>query len=422
MSSATALEETLPKLHFQTTEIADPGDLISLLPKPNDRQPIAVWIRNNTGMIALGSAARFEVIGQERFSRAHRWWREILQNSTIDDQVRVTGTGAFAFASFGFRAQPTASVLIVPEVIIGKTDNKIWITTTNGQDPEEVISRLKLPQIAPLAPSNVEIQEGTIPENAWRTVVESALTRIESGDLDKVVLARDLIIDTSTEIDVRYILRQLSRTFDDCWTYYVDGLVGATPEMLVRKRGVNVISRVLAGTIAQSRDQEQNAQLQAKLLASDKDQQEHDYAVESVAAALALHCTDLNIPNAPTILRLANVAHLSTEITAVVADDSPALLLAGSLHPTAAVCGTPTERARNLIAEIEGMDRGRYAGPVGWIDGKGDGDLGLAIRCAQVSGKTLRLFAGCGVVAGSTAELELAESESKFKAILNALI
>ena len=105
-------------------------------------------------------------------------------------------------------------------------------------------------------------------------------------DLDKVVLARDLIIDTSTEIDVRYILRQLSRTFDDCWTYYVDGLVGATPEMLVRKRGVNVISRVLAGTIAQSRDQEQNAQLQAKLLASDKDQQEHDYAVESVAAAL----------------------------------------------------------------------------------------------------------------------------------------
>jgi menaquinone-specific isochorismate synthase len=248
------------------------------------------------------------------------------------------------------------------------------------------------------------------------------LTRIESGDLDKVVLARDLIIDTSTEIDVRYILRQLSRTFNDCWTYYVDGLVGATPEMLVRKRGVNVISRVLAGTIAQSRDQEQNAQLQAKLLASDKDQQEHDYAVESVAAALALHCTDLNIPNAPTILRLANVAHLSTEITAVVADDSPALLLAGSLHPTAAVCGTPTERARNLIAEIEGMDRGRYAGPVGWIDGKGDGDLGLAIRCAQVSGKTLRLFAGCGVVAGSTAELELAESESKFKAILNALI
>ena len=135
-----------------------------------------------------------------------------------------------------------------------------------------------------------------------------------------------------------------------------------------------------------------------------------------------MHCTDLNIPNAPTILRLANVAHLSTEITAVVADDSPALLLAGSLHPTAAVCGTPTERARNLIAEIEGMDRGRYAGPVGWIDGKGDGDLGLAIRCAQVSGKTLRLFAGCGVVAGSTAELELAESESKFKAILNALI
>jgi menaquinone-specific isochorismate synthase len=127
------------------------------------------------------------------------------------------------------------------------------------------------------------------------------------------------------------------------------------------------------------------------------------------------------VPNSPTVLQLANVAHLSTEVTAVVADNAPALVLAGSLHPTAAVCGTPTERARDLIAEVEGMDRGRYAGPVGWIDGNGDGDLGLAIRCAQVETNSLRLYAGCGVVAGSTPESELAESAAKFKAILNAL-
>ena len=229
------------------------------------------------------------------------------------------------------------------------------------------------------------------------------------------------MVNTSNAVDVRYLLKNLAESFSDCWTYYVDGLIGATPEMLLRKRGNQIISRVLAGTITANKDENINESLQAKLLTSDKDQQEHDYAVQSVSAALAIHCTDLVVPESPTVLQLANVAHLSTEITAVVADNSPALVLAGSLHPTAAVCGTPTERARDLIAELEGMDRGRYAGPVGWIDGKGDGDLGLAIRCAEVSDHSLRLFAGCGVVTGSTSESELAESAAKFKAILHAL-
>jgi menaquinone-specific isochorismate synthase len=345
----------------------------------------------------------------------------VVKNSVTADDVQVTGTGAFAFASFGFRAQPTPSILIVPRIIIGKTDGKNWITTSDGTDPLTALAEIKRPHAAPSPIGAIEISGGSISEQAWGKIVDDLVTKINRGDIDKVVLARDLNVASANQIDVRFILENLATTFSDCWTYYVDGLIGATPEMLLRKRGNDIISRVLAGTITQNIDEDTNELLQARLMASDKDQQEHDYAVQSVSAALAVHCTDLVVPKTPTVLRLANVAHLSTEVTAVVADNSPALVLAGSLHPTAAVCGTPTERARDLIAEVEGMDRGRYAGPIGWIDGNGDGDLGLAIRCAEVSENKLRLFAGCGVVAGSTSASEIAESAAKFRAILNAL-
>lgn len=421
MSTTAAVEQLAPGLNFQTIEIPDPGDLLQLLPKPNNDQKIAVWIRERTGMIAVGETVRFEILGQERFSRAHRWWRDVIKNSVILDDVQVTGTGAFAFASFGFRAQPTPSILIVPRIVIGKTDGKNWITTSDGTDPLAALAEIKRPHAAPSPIGAIEISGGSISEQAWGKIVDDLVNKINRGDIDKVVLARDLNVTTANQVDVRFILENLSTTFSDCWTYYVDGLIGATPEMLLRKRGNEIISRVLAGTITQNKDKDTNELLQARLMASDKDQQEHDYAVQSVSAALAVHCTDLVVPETPTVLRLANVAHLSTEVTAVVADNSPALVLAGSLHPTAAVCGTPTERARDLIAEVEGMDRGRYAGPIGWIDGSGDGDLGLAIRCAEVNENKLRLFAGCGVVAGSTSESEIAESAAKFRAILNAL-
>ncbi|CAB4572168.1 MAG: isochorismate synthase [Actinobacteria bacterium] len=421
MSNAAIVEQLAPGLNFQTKEISDPGDLVRLLPKSTPDQKIAVWLRERTGMIAIGETISFEILGQERFSRAHRWWRDVVKNSKVTDDVKVTGTGAFAFASFGFRAQPTPSILIVPRIVIGKTDGKNWITTSDGTDPIEALAQLKKPHLAPTSPGAVEIVGGTLPEARWGEIVAELVAKINHGDIDKVVLARDLVVKTENSIDVRYLIENLANAFPDCWTYYVDGLVGATPEMLLRKRGNGIISRVLAGTITQNKDENNNEILQAKLLASDKDQQEHDYAVQSVSAALAVHCTDLVVPKSPTVLQLANVAHLSTEVTAVVADNAPALVLAGSLHPTAAVCGTPTERARDLIAEVEGMDRGRYAGPVGWIDGNGDGDLGLAIRCAQIDTNSLRLYAGCGVVAGSTPESELAESAAKFKAILNAL-
>jgi menaquinone-specific isochorismate synthase len=209
------------------------------------------------------------------------------------------------------------------------------------------------------------------------------------------------------------------------WTFHVDGLFGATPEMLVRRERGLVTSRVLAGTIRRTGDDERDLALAAALARSSKDLEEHEYAVRSVADALAPHCTSMNVPESPFVLHLPNVMHLATDVAGVVhdADDSRAtsLDLAAALHPSAAVGGTPTEVAKDLIGEIERMDRGRYAGPVGWMDAAGDGEWGIALRSAEVDGRTVRLFAGCGVVASSDPAAELAEAQAKFVPVRDAV-
>jgi menaquinone-specific isochorismate synthase len=185
-----------------------------------------------------------------------------------------------------------------------------------------------------------------------------------------------------------------------------------------------VTSRVLAGTIRRGANQSADADLAEALLASDKDREEHEYAVSSVAQSLAAHCTDLTVPESPRLLRLANVQHLATDVNGRLADEVPVLSLAASLHPTAAVCGTPTERAANVIRALEGMDRGRYAGPVGWMDAHGDGEFGIALRCGEIDSDDphrIRLFAGCGLVAGSDPSAELAESNAKLEPMRYAL-
>ena len=208
-----------------------------------------------------------------------------------------------------------------------------------------------------------------------------------------------------------------------CWTFHVEGLFGATPEMLVRRERGLVTSRVLAGTIRRTGDDERDLALAATLARSSKDLEEHEYAVRSVADALDPHCSSMNVPEAPFVLHLPNVMHLATDVAGVVHDSGTvsSLKLAESLHPSAAVGGTPTTPALALITEIEGMQRGRYAGPVGWIDASGDGEWGLALRSAEVLGDSVRLFAGCGIVAGSDPEAELAESQAKLVPVRDSL-
>jgi menaquinone-specific isochorismate synthase len=219
-------------------------------------------------------------------------------------------------------------------------------------------------------------------------------------------------------------LRNLAKEYPGTWVYANNGLVGATPELLIRLSNSMVVSRVLAGTISKTGDDHKDLALAASLARSSKDLEEHEYAVRSVADALAPFCTSTNVPDAPFVLHLSNVMHLATDVTGAIKESHKVVdifSILSKLHPSAAVCGTPTAVAAALIKRIEGINRRRYAGPIGWIDARGDGELGIALRCGYISGKEVHAFAGCGIVAGSDAAKEVAESQAKFLPIINAL-
>jgi menaquinone-specific isochorismate synthase len=268
----------------------------------------------------------------------------------------------------------------------------------------------------------VQFQGGALSPERWMDAVDQALATIRAGGLDKVVLARDLLARAERPIDPGWLLRRLLERYRDTWVFAVDGLIGATPELLVRRDHGLVTSRVLAGTIRR-RGHGDAEDLARALAGSSKDLAEHEYAVASVARGLEPYCSAMNVPETPFVLRLPNVMHLASDITGVSRTTASVLELARAIHPSAAVCGTPTDRARRTIRELEGMDRGRYAGPVGWVGVGGDGDIGIALRCGQLAEDrlSLRLYAGCGIVADSAAAAELSETEAKLAVMRQAL-
>ncbi len=216
-------------------------------------------------------------------------------------------------------------------------------------------------------------------------------------------------------------LKVLADRDPDCYVFACAGLIGATPELLIQREGRHARSRVIAGTAVRGSGPAGDAANSTALAASAKEAEEHRYAVESVSQALASLCDDLIVDARPSVIRLADTHHLATTISGTPAAEASALELAGVLHPTAAVCGTPPGPAMDVIRELESMDRGRYAGPVGWMDAHGDGEWGLALHCGEVNGSDARLFAGCGIAAGSEPAAELAEAEAKFQPMLRAL-
>lgn len=418
LATAQAPTAPIPRLFAHTRAIADPGELSRL---PGD----IAWIRRGEGMIARGRLARAEF---DTIEQADAWWSRVgaaaQHRSDLPDSPAV---GPLAFGSFTFDANNTAakSVLIVPEVIIGRRDGVCWITRiAEGAEPDNDSTSLE--PVDPAAPGQVAYSDGALSGPGWETVVANAVERIRTGTahaakLHKVVMARELLAVAEHPIDPRWLVDRLAAGYERCWTYSVDGLVGASPEMLVRRENGLVTSRVLAGTIWGTDEQETDLALASSLARSSKNLSEHEYAVSSVAHALAPYCSGMNVPDAPYVLELPNVFHLATDVTAVARPGASSLALAGALHPSAAVCGTPTDVARALITEIEQLDRGRYAGPVGWVDTSGDGEWAIALRCGKVEGNQVRLYAGCGIVADSDPATELAESVAKMVPMRDAL-
>jgi menaquinone-specific isochorismate synthase len=380
------------------------------------------WVRRGEGLVGRGEAARLEVSGPDALTEAAQWWESYTAALDLDD-LGIPGSGPVLFASIAFDPVAGTSVFVVPEVTVGRRDGVGWITTIGDVDPRDV-PITELPEDE--TPLRLRYADGALDPASWCAAVATAVQRIRAGELAKVVLARDLLVSADAPLDPRRLLRRLAARFPDCWTFAVDGLLGATPELLLRRTGRQLSARVLAGTAPRGAGAD-DQRLADALMGSAKDRTEHALAVDSLVEALTPYCSRLDAPAEPELLTLANVRHLATDVTGTQRSRGPRgaaglLELIGAVHPTAAVCGTPTADAAAVIGELEGMDRGRYAGPVGWLDAQGDGEFGLALRCAELVGDYgARLFAGCGIVAGSDPAAELAETQSKFAAFQAAL-
>ncbi|HEY5398852.1 MAG TPA: isochorismate synthase [Trebonia sp.] len=435
------------RLLVRSTPIPDPGEgFCRQIPVPE----ALAWIRQGAGLVGWGEAARVTLpAGADRFADGEKWLREIIDGAQVDDEVRRRGSGLVAFGSFTFDDASDGSVLIVPRAILGRDGTgNAWLTTItpDGEAPW---------QPAPFEPAEqpdiVSWHDGALSPPEWEQAVGEAVRRIKHSQLSsrgirgpggtgggspscekavpppdsslrKVVLARDLYATANRAIDARALIDRLSSRYPGCYTFACDGLVGATPELLISRDGWRVSSLVLAGTTPRGATPAEDSDLATALMGSAKENEEHQYAAASLENALAPLCQAMYVAPQPALIRLPNLQHLGTRVRGTLRSaDRSALGLAAAVHPTAAVGGTPTDAAVELIRELESMDRERYAGPVGWVDADGNGEWGIALRCAQLDGTRARLVAGCGIVAGSDPAAELAETITKFRPMRTAL-
>ena len=416
-SSAASRSEPLVA---RSVAIDAPEDLLAVLPEAG-----ISWVRRGEGMIAWGEVARVSTTGKTRVDDAWRWFRHVARNAVVRDEVGVRGSGLVAFGSFSFSADSrSGGALIIPRYVVGLRDGVAWLTAiSDTPDISAPSFDVAFGDSKPPRPlGSVTVDHGA--RRRWQDAVTAAVQKIESAEVDKVVLARAVDAHSNADIDVRSVLTPLAEQYPSCWTFHVDGMLGATPELLARVDRGLVTSRVLAGTIRPTGNETADLAHAAALAKSSKDREEHEYAVDSVTSVLREHCSSINVPEAPSVIHLPNVMHLASDVTGVLADTTSSLELVDAVHPSAAVCGTPTERALAIIDELESLDRSRYAGPVGWTDGSGDGEWCLALRAAELDRrdpKHLRLFAGCGIVAASDPADEWAESEAKLEPLRMAL-
>ena len=437
-----------PRLRVATEALpADrAADLLALL---HGRRDVVAWVRHGRGLVGWGRVLTLEAEGAGRIEELRAAWRAVVYASWWTDPLVRPGTGPVALGTIAFSASSRErSVLVVPEVIVGADASGAWVTTASltnrpsQSPPPPAGAEINPPPRSPrhdrshpaarsLRP-RASVCRGALADDAYLAAVAATQRRMAAGEARKVVLARDVMVTPSALLPVPQILARLARGYPSCWTFAVDGMVGASPELLVRLEGRRLACRVLAGTARRrtgdtgARGPADPAGLAEWLEASGKNNREHELARASALAALEPLCSVVEAPER-FVVTLPNVLHLASDITGVVAGDTGALSLVGALHPTAAVCGTPTPAAARIIEEVEGMDRGRYAGPVGWVDWHGEGEWCIALRSAAVPaggarpGAPVRVFGGGGIMPDSDPVDELAETMAKMRPVLGAL-
>lgn len=382
---------------------------------------LACWVRGNSGLVGFGRAVRIRARGGSRFSDLSTVWRSISGNATVDNPVRLPGSGLVGFTTIAFAEDSQAeSVIDIPQFIMGRRDGRVWLTAVNVTGAPH--TELKLRDAALQPPRDPQVHDGHVSGERYTRAVTQAIEIMQSGRASKIVVARDAVVETGNDIDVRALVGALNRSYPSTWTFCVAGMVGATPELLISRSGDRVESRVLAGTYRVAHDPRSELAAARTQLGGAKDTAEHRYAIDSLAQTLKPLCSELEVDPEPHLLALSNVIHLASDAHGIVKPGHTLLDVAQAVHPTAAVGGVPREAAWEHIAYVEKADRGRYAGPVGWIDGNGDGQLGIALRCGQLESRNrIRLWAGCGIMPDSDPASELAETRAKLTPMMTAL-
>jgi salicylate biosynthesis isochorismate synthase/menaquinone-specific isochorismate synthase len=415
-----------------------PGDPWSCLEEPD---------RDGSALAVLGAVARLEAAGPRRFATVAAAWRRLAGNAVADAPDGPPGAGLVAVGGFAFSpsggAAPHwsdfgAADLTVPELALARRGRDVRLTVAVPAEPDDLpddlVARVErrlaelregaLPLLDPAPAGRFQVASVAPPEH-YEAAVARAVERIRAGAFEKIVLAREVAVHAPAPHDAAAVFGVLRAGFSSCYVYCAGrgdaAFVGASPELLVRREGMRASTVALAGSTRRSADPAVDDHLGEQLMRSTKDREEQAIVTRRIGRALRPHSVWVAAPEEPTIVRVANIQHLATPIRAQLTHPISAVELAGLLHPTPAVGGEPHAAAVPLIPALEGLDRGWYAGPVGWTDANEDGEFCVALRCALLRGREARLFAGVGVVRDSDPAAELAETEVKLGALLPVL-
>jgi salicylate biosynthesis isochorismate synthase len=417
------------------------------------RRPGEPWFcfeqpdRDGSAVAALGAVWALEERGEERFGAVARRLRTLVGDAFADSPEGPPGSGLIAVGGFAFAADGGSSrrwqgfapaSLTVPEVSFARKADATWLTvnvTASPDDTEDdllarVQRRLSELRAAPLplldpAPAGAYEVRSAMPPSHYEEAVARAVQRIRGGELEKVVLAREVEVHAPLVHDPGAVVGLLREAFPSCYVFAIGRgdatFLAASPELLIRREGQRASTVALAGSARRSADPAVDDHLGEQLLHSEKDREENAIVARRIARVLSRHSVWVTAAPEPGLVRVANIQHLGAPIRAQLASPIGAVELAGLLHPTPAVGGEPSAVAQLLIPALEGLDRGWYAGPVGWTDSVGDGEFCVALRCALLRGRLATLYSGCGIVRDSDPAAELAESEVKLQALLPLL-
>ncbi len=417
------------------------------------RRPLEAWFcleqpdRDGSAVAALGCVRSLEAHGPDRFGELARRWRALVATALADPPDGPPGSGLTALGGFSFAPDGGAgapwegfapAALIVPEISLARRAGRTWLTVNVDVAPDDVIDELvervqrrldelleaPLPLLDP-APTGAYTVVSPMPPAHYEEAVARAVQRIRARELDKIVLAREVEVHAPSAHDPGAVLGILREAFPSCYVFAIGRgettFLGASPELLVRREGQRASTVALAGSTRRSADPAVDDHLGEQLLRSDKDREENAIVARRIARALRPHAVWVTAAPEPALVKVANIQHLGLPIRAQLAAPIAAIELAGLLHPTPAVGGEPGDVAQRLIPALEGLDRGWYAGPVGWTDALGDGEFCVALRCALLRGSIARCYSGCGIVRDSDPVTELAETEIKLQALLPVL-